>query len=331
MANHLKQDRVDRVNIRTYSCPSPPAMWTIIFLCVFQSWMLEGSFLIDRVCLVSFVFRKTNFTSVQLCLAWYLLADDGRVASEGRERHSVSISGIREGLEIRNKNVNISISGWGSRPYCGNFPFLYSYLQTSCAIHCRRTAGCTGFTYDGKEKVCELGRDDDNEFRDCYANSTFSNGGRLFNEAIKVSKIKMNKISYAWMEKMTNFWKFSLHFESFLWWKKYNICFDHPPHILHLFFFEGFLCSFPCFISFTGCGPWRRVRHVPQRTTWHPATDSLMLAHTEQGQVFYSCEILVFLDLMMSVSMTSFWGHGWNGWYWKVWLADNLLFLELLL
>ena len=53
MANHLKQDRVDRVNIRTYSCPSPPpTMWTIIFLCVFQSWMLEGSFLIDRVCLV---------------------------------------------------------------------------------------------------------------------------------------------------------------------------------------------------------------------------------------------------------------------------------------
>ena len=98
-----------------------------------------------------------------------------------------------------------------------------------------------------------------------------------------------------------------------------------PPshtHILHLF-------SFPCFISFTGCGPWRRVRHIPQRTTWHPATDSLMLAHTEQGQVFYSCEILVFLDLMMSVSMTSLWGHGWNGWYWKVWLADSLLFLEL--
>ena len=211
MANHLKQDRVDLDNIRTYSCPSPPAMWTIIFLCVFQSWMLEGSFLIDRVCLVSFVFRKTNFTSVQLCLAWHVSADDGRVASEGRERHSVSISGIREGLEIRNKNVNISISGWGSRPYCGNFPFLYSYLQTSCAIHCRRTAGCTGFTYDGKEKVCQLGREDDNEFRDCYANSTFSNGGRSLREAIKVAKIKMNKISHAWMEKMTNFWKFSLH------------------------------------------------------------------------------------------------------------------------
>ena len=132
------------------------------------------------------------------------------------------------------------------------------------------------------------------------------------------------------MEKMTNFWKFSLHFESFLWWKKYHFCFDHPPHILYLFFFEGCLCSFPCFISFKGCGPWRRVRHVPQRTTWHPATDSLMLGHTEQGQVFYSCEILVFLDLMMSVSMTSLWGHGWSGWYWKVWLADWLLFLELL-
>ena len=57
---------------------------------------------------------------------------------------------------------------------------LYGLLLTpstqgSCAIDCRRTAGCSGFTYDKTNNVCTLGGMEGQEFRDCYGTLDFSN------------------------------------------------------------------------------------------------------------------------------------------------------------
>ena len=61
-----------------------------------------------------------------------------------------------------------------TRSYWTN-PLIISTTKGSCAIDCRKTAGCSGFTYEKTDKVCTLGGVEGKEFRDCYRNLDFSN------------------------------------------------------------------------------------------------------------------------------------------------------------